>query len=268
MPRHRCPKCGHFRSWELRRGARRCRECRKEWTPPRFTVPGVRASAREWRAFLKCFLRYRTAKAVRGHFPRSHTLVLKMCRAAREAMARDVPGPFSGTVEMDETCVAGSWYNKRWAQRKAGTKRGRGTGKQPVFGIYERERKLVRTWLVGDVKKRTLMPIIKAHVVPGSTIYSDGYQLYAQSVREGYFHDSVDHAAGEYARGGVSTNAMEGFWGMPKRRLRATGGIRRERLYLYVSEEAWRYNNRALPESEKIRKLSRLLGEFGGRIAT
>ncbi len=54
---------------------------------------------------------------------------------------------------------------------------------------------------------------------------------------------------------------MEGFWGVLKRRLKTTGGIRRERLHLYVAEEVWRYNQRKLTEEQQIERLLTLLGE-------
>jgi transposase-like protein len=193
---------------------------------------------------------------------------MKMSAIVRQVMSDDLPTQFSGVVEVDETYIAGTWYNKRWATRKHGTKRGRGTTKQPIFGIFERKRSVVRIWVVPNVQKRALMPIIKRHITRGSTIYSDGYQLYQETVHEGYTHDFVDHHQNEYARGDVSTNAMEGFWGLLKRRLRSTGGIRRERLYWYAAEEAWRYNYRKLSEAEQIQKLLQLLKEFGGKILT
>lgn len=229
-------------------------------------VSGTRGGNAEWGNFLSAFLRYKTVRLMAIHLPHSRPTLMKMSAVVRTVMSEDLPKRFSGVVEVDETYIAGTWYNKRWAIRKHGTKRGRGTTKQAVFGILERERSVVRIWVVPNVLKRTLMPIIKRHIAVGSTIYSDGYQLYQETVHEGYVHDYVDHHQNEYARGEVSTNAMEGFWGLLKRRLRSTGGIRRERLYWYAAEEAWRYNNRKLSESAQIAKLLQLLKEFGGNI--
>ena len=112
------------------------------------------------------------------------------------------------------------------------------------------------------------MPIIKKHIASGSTIYSDGYQLYQKTPRYGYRHDFVEHDQNEYSRGEVHTNSMEGFWGLLKRRLRNTGGVRRERLVWYVNEEVWRYNNLGSSEQEKIQRLIQLLKQFGGKKAT
>jgi len=264
MPRHTCPHCGSRRSWEVRRQSRKCAACRREWSTRKNPVAGIRADEKAWRAFLFAALRYRTVGAIRLHFPASRPTLLAMCLAMRNAMAADVPATLSGVVEVDETYVSGTWHNKPWSVRRLGTKRGRGTSKQPVFGILERGRGVVRAFLVPDAKKSTIMPIILATVEAGSTIYSDGYRLYRETPKHGYRHAYVDHAQHEYGRGEVHSNGMEGFWGYLKRGLKTTGGIRRDRLGLFVSEEVWRYNRRKDSEKEKIERLLDFLGKFGG----
>jgi transposase-like protein len=180
-------------------------------------------------------------------------------------MTGDVPGPFDSIVEVDETYIAGQWRNQPWSIRRYGTKRGRGTNKQAVFGLFERQRGLVRAFLVPNVQQVSLLPIIDQVVLRGSTIHSDAYSLYRNLPRRGYTHEFVDHEAHEYARGTVHTNNIEGFCGYLKRRLKTTGGIRRTRLHLYVAEEVWRFNNRKLPENEQINRLLCLIREkFGG----
>ena len=62
---------------------------------------------------------------------------------------------------------------------------------------------------------------------------------------KGYVHRLVRHHKGEYSDGkGNHINGLEGFWGYLKRRLTAKGGIRKERLPLYLAEYVWRYNHR------------------------
>jgi len=72
------------------------------------------------------------------------------------------------------------------------------------------------------------------------------------------------HRSTGNGRGEVHSNGMEGFWGYLKRGLKTTGGIRRDRLGLFVSEEVWRYNRRKDSEKEKIERLLDFLGKFGG----
>ena len=61
-------------------------------------------------------------------------------------------------------------------------KRGRGTLKQPGFGIFKREnilgREVVYTEIVPDCKKKTLQGIIKGKVDISSTITTDGWRGY------------------------------------------------------------------------------------------
>jgi len=50
----------------------------------------------------------------------------------------------------------------------------------------------------------------------------------------------------------ITFNGLEGFWGYLKRMLAAKGGIRRERLPLYLAEYVWRYNYRKLAIRDQI----------------
>ena len=62
---------------------------------------------------------------------------------------------------------------------------------------------------------------------------------------------------------GNHINGLEGFWGYLKRRLAAKGGIRKERLPLYLAEYVWRYNlrNDSIQIQKKLimKQLERLL---------
>ncbi len=65
-------------------------------------------------------------------------------------------------------------------------------------------------------------------------------------------HRLVKHSHNEYSdQKGHHINGLEGFWGYLERKLAAKGGIRRERLPLYLGEYVWRYNHRKLPLKEQ-----------------
>lgn len=159
---------------------------------------------------------------------------------------------------MDETYVGGQWRNQPWHIRRRGTKRGHGTSKQAIFGIYHRASKTVAVSLVPNLQRRTMLPLIERQVVRRSTVYTDGYGIYIP-LRRWYRHQSVNHAAHEYVRGRVHTNGIESFWGYLKRRLKTTGGIRTTRLALFVAEEVWRFNHRSLSAAEQTDRLVTLL---------
>ena len=83
----------------------------------------------------------------------------------RQIIARQLEDslPLEGLVEVDESYFGGV--------RKG--KRGRGAaGKIPVFGILKRGGK-VHTMMIPDVRKDTLLPIIRQKVVPDSIVYTN-----------------------------------------------------------------------------------------------
>jgi len=113
-----------------------------------------------------------------------------------------------GEAEVDE-----SYHG---AKRKRGfhgkLKRGRGTQKQPVFGIFEREGE-VFTEVVPDCKKKTLQSLILGRISKETVIYSDGWRGYNGLVDVGYDkHYRVNHGANEFSKGGgVHINGIESF---------------------------------------------------------
>ena len=174
-------------------------------------------------------------------------------------MLKDIPEVFSGQVEIDETYIGGQWKNKRKSKKMSPSKRGRGTSKTPVFGILCRGGK-VWAKVVPDVEANTLMPLISRRVEPGSTVFSDTWKSYTGIAAKGYVHRLVDHSKEEYVnKEGNHINGLEGFWGYLKRKLAAKGGIRRERLPLYLAEYVWRYNHRHLTKKQQIREILVLL---------
>lgn len=74
-----------------------------------------------------------------------------------------------GEVEFDESYFGAR--RKRGFQGKL--KRGRGTLKQPVFGLFKRKGRVL-TEIVPDCKKKTLQALILGPVSKESIIYTDG----------------------------------------------------------------------------------------------
>jgi len=185
--------------------------------------------------------------------------VLRALTKIRLAMINDVPDIFSGTVEVDETYIGGQWKNKRKSVRDQGTKRGRGTKKQPVFGILCRNG-TVWAEVVEDVEADTLQPLISQKVSTGSTVCSDTWKAYTGIAARGYVHRLVNHGERQYSDGkGNHINGLEGFWGFLKRKLSSKGGIRRTKIPLYLGEYVWRYNHRSDQERIKIQRIIQLL---------
>ena len=92
--------------------------------------------------------------------------------------------PVEGLVEVDESYFGGV--------RKG--KRGRGAaGKVPVFGILRRGGK-VHTVMIPNVRKDTLLPIIRQRIVPDSIVYTDSYPAYDILDVSEFHHHRIDHS--------------------------------------------------------------------------
>lgn len=261
-----CPACGYRRSWTIRRHHRKCKKCRKEWSPNTLhPVGGFRPARREWQRIIETFLRDGSINAVQQECGIAHETACRVVLAIRLVMTHDIPGPLSGICEADETYVGGSWKNKAIHIRRRGSKRGRGTSKQAVFGLIQRDPLQVRIWLVSNSKGRTILPIIRSSICRSSSIFTDGHKPYRRLPKSGYIHEWVDHEAGEYVRGQVHTQTIDGYWGLLKTHLDSIGGIRKERLPLFIGEHVWRYNFRHLTRQEQVKRIYLFLTRFGGR---
>ena len=143
-----------------------------------------------------------------------------------------------GDIELDESYFGAS----RVKGNKVKLKRGRGTSKQPVFGIFIRNGE-VYTEIVPDVKKATLQAIIERKIDIKSVIYTDGWRGYDGLVDVGYDkHFRVNHGKNEFAlEGDIHINGIESFWSVTKRRLAKFNGVKANfELHLKECEFRWR----------------------------
>ena len=93
--------------------------------------------------------------------------------------------------------------------------------------------------MLENVQQRTIKPLIKATIAPGTCIYTDEYDIYGRLEQWGYAHASVCHSRGEYARDEdgdgfheVHVNTMEGFWSLLRSWLRPHRGLSQDHLPL------------------------------------
>ena len=238
-----CPDCKKPARFHRVRG-RRCYEC--QWCafqlyPTRGTpLEKTTTPLSSW--FYVIYLMTATrsgvsAKEVERQLGVTYKCAWRMCHQIRLLMAKK-SGKLSGHVEADETYSGGV--------RKG--KRGRGAkGKTPVFGMAERQGR-IRAEVVGDVKRKILLPLLEKHVEKGSRVSTDEFGGYVGIGRAGYDHGVVNHAAGRFVSGIDYTQSIEGFWARLKLSIRGTHvHVSGKHLQKYVDEFSFRYNNRTRP---------------------
>jgi transposase-like protein len=225
-----------------------------------YPVAGIRSTADEWKGCIHSFLRTRTVRAVSMDTQIGHCRVTRMLRHVRSAMDKDNPRTFHGPVEVDETYIGGQRKNQKLHIRKIQVKVGRGTEKVPIVGIFDRASGSVSAEIFTDNPDGLLLEqFIKRCVTRGSSVFTDGFAAYRTLPYAGYVHAWVDHSAGEYVRGEVHTNNIEGFWGILKRKMSCIGGVRRTELALFLAEIIWRFNHRTKTLTEQEELLLKLL---------
>jgi transposase-like protein len=159
-------------------------------------------------------------------------------------------GGSGGPVEVDEAFIGGTpkfMHAKR--RMSLGYGIGGRTAKVPVMGMLDRDSRQVRAQVVPNVKRETLQNAILKEIETGSTIYTDNASTFDTLASKQYIHDTVNHVE-EYVRGQVHTQGIENFWSLLKRGLKGTYiAVEPFHLDRYVTEQVFRFNNRATKEN-------------------
>ena len=157
-----------------------------------------------------------------------------------------------GTVEVDE-----SYFGATRPRGAPGLrKRGRGTSKQPVFGVFERGGR-VFTEIVPDTKKATLQGLIRDRIALDAVVVTDGWRAYDGLVDVGYDrHLRIKKARPTaFSKNGVHINGIESFWSFVKRRLAKFNGVPPATFELHLKECEWRWGKSPDKLYNEIRKL-------------
>ena len=185
--------------------------------------------------------------------------IYQICRGVIYINQTNEASKMFGVVEVDESYFGA----RRIRGHKVKLKRGRGTLKQPVFGVYEREGR-VYTEIVSNCAKSTLQSIIRGRVDIETVVMSDGWRGYAGLVDVGYDkHFRVNHGKNEFSRGnGIHINGIESFWSFTKRRLNKFNGVT-VNFEFHLKECEWRWNRE---EKELLTDLIKLVNKYGDEV--
>jgi transposase-like protein len=279
-----CPHCGvKDKSGPLggkstRIGTYKCYSCRKPFTVKVGTI--FESSHVKLHIWLQAiFLLCASKKGISANqLHRVLGVTLKtawfMSHRIREAMADKKTGPLGGMgkiVEADETYfgkVAKPRTETTSGRPFTGGKYGRGVAnKMTVVSLVERGGS-VRSFHVGSADRQTVASIVVKNVSRETKLHTDESRLYTGADGHVSEHKRVRHADGEYVRGDVHTNTVEGYFGIFKRGMKGVYQHCREKhLHRYLAEFDFRYNSRsALGVNDEARAERALKGIVGKRL--
>ena len=282
-----CPLCGGADPYRLhpraqpgrpaRRGLFKCRACKKQFSVTTGTVfEASHVSASNW--LMAIHLMSASKKGMSAH--QLHRMLGITYRAAwfvfhrlRHAMATnaDVFAKLSGAVEVDETYVGGkrrAGGRNRSGKASTGRPQPKDDTKIPVVALVERKGRAI-AFPVERVDGRTLQTAIRQVTRPGATyMMSDELHAY-DGLSMGFVgHDTIKHSAGQYVKGEIHTNTVEGFFSLLKRGIVGTfHHVSKGHLHRYCDEFSFRYSTRtALGWTDGDRAQELVLGAEGKRL--
>lgn len=193
-----------------------------------------------------------SAKQLERELGVTYKTAWRMFNRIRTLMDED-PGKLSGAVEVDETYIGGK---RHYGTRKEAA-RAWSQDKQVVAGHVQRGGK-VRALHLPEGTADTLVPLVRQHILPASTVYTDELPAYTGLKKAGYEHKRVHHAAKVYVQGDAHTNTIDGFWALVKNGISGVyHGVSAKYLQRYLDEYTFRYNNRTNPRGIFNAMLSR-----------
>jgi len=264
-----CPYCGsskHISRNSNNAKRAQCNKCNKTFSIFKGTIfEKSRTKLKTWFYAINLFLNAK--KGISSCQLKRETGVSKKCAFKMLSLIRKAAGniinfkTFSGIVEVDETYI-GRKSQKKYiydtCTRKYKlvlNKRGRGTSKIPVVGIFERNLNRVYAKVMFPDKKGQLLNGTKLLSVINSAcgkdviIMTDEFRGYNILDKLKYKHFSVNHSKGQYSdKKGVHVNNIENFWNILKKGYYGTyHHVRPEHLQGYIDEFCFRRNHSRNP---------------------
>ena len=275
-----CPHCGVLdRSTRIggttaRPGLYMCNACRKQFTVTVGTLyERSKIPLNKWLAATHLMMASKkgiSALQIGRMLGLSKKTAWFLCHRIRESLrdtAPDLLGGEGSTIEADETYVGGKERNKHRSKRRRDHIGG--VGKEMVFSLVERGGR-VRSRHMENISARNLRPVLDEQLayIGKTHLMTDGEGQYRLVGPMFASHQVVNHGIGEYVRGNVHTNTIEGYFSILKRGIIGTyHHVSGEHLKRYLAEFDFRYNHReALGIGDRERMVKAIPGIVGKRL--
>jgi transposase-like protein len=277
-----CQHCGTSNVLRLsgdghRPGLFHCRECRGQFTVLTGSVmESSHIPLPKW--VLAIRLMSSSKKGVSAHqLHRSLGITYKsawfMAHRLREAMSDPTPARIGGegkVIEADEA-YHGKKKNPEPSPARKGrpyTKSGKAAAKRPVVALVERGGE-ARAEYMRRVTAENIGEFMARTVDFKSRLHTDESNLYPGLGKQFASHETVNHGAKEYARGDVTSNSAEGFFGVFKRGMVGVyQHCGEQHFQRYLDEFTFRYNNRIVLGCNDTVRAERITFSMSGKRLT
>ena len=195
-----------------RPGLKKCGHCRKQFTVRVGTIfEDSHIPLHKW--FQAVHLMVSSKKGISSHqlhrtLEITYEAAWFMSHQVREAMRSGALSPMGGgggIVEVDETFIG-----NKGKVRKAGPHH-----KHAVLTLVSRDGE-ARSFHIANADQATILPIIRENLAQEAKVITEDAGYYRNLDKE-FEHAFVNHSAGQYGRGEIHTNTIEGFYSIFKR---------------------------------------------------
>jgi transposase-like protein len=253
-----CPHCGvvgeatRLKGKSHRPGLYQCNACREPFTVTVGTLyERSKVPLNKWLAathLLMASKKGMSALQIGRLLGLSKKTAWFVCHRIRESLREGgfALGVDGKIVEADET------YHGKTEERRASKRRGTRAyknkkvqgDKRAIISIVERKGH-VRSFHVPKADAETAARIVRENIAREARLFTDDSKLYKKVGKDFAEHSSVKHTKGEYVRGEVHTNTIEGYFSIFKRGMRGNYQFCAEKhLHRYLAEFDFRYNRR------------------------
>ncbi len=138
-----------------------------------------------------------------------------------------------------------------------------------VLALVDRETGRSRAFVIDHIHSDIIKPIIRENLDREARIVTDEAVVYRRLAKEFAAHGTVHHGKGEYVRGEIHTNTIEGYFSIFKRGMRGVYQFcGKQHLHRYLAEYDFRYTNRQANGFNDAERADKLLEGVVGRRLT
>jgi len=247
-----CSRCGHAQAYSLTNRRWQCASCRYQVSLTAGTIlHNTKTPLTQW--FWAAYLMTTDKRGIsalllqRQLGLRRYETAWMMLHKLRRAMVNATREPLHGDVEIDDTWIGGPQPGIK------GSRQLKDRRAVPILVAVERRGDRsgrVRMVVLPNFTANTMTTLLKQHVAPGSTVYSDGLGGFAGLQAAGFRHIALKQPVRSALRkgaGSVVPLADRAIGNLQHWLIGTYHGVSRGQLQAYLDEFVFRHNRRKQP---------------------